>query len=82
MNQKEIDLEEILNSKLTYGKDTYDAGQRDNIVAAMREAVRQALEMAAEKAKMSYHGEMVHGEYHSYPDIDKKSITSIMDKIK
>lgn len=81
MNQKEqISLEEILNSKLTYGKDTYDAGQRDNIVAAMREAVRQALEMAAEEAECrdSINDEDGSGEIW----VDKQSILSVMDKIK
>lgn len=35
--------EEILNSKLTYGADTYDAGQRDNIIKAINEARIEAI---------------------------------------
>lgn len=42
-------FEEILNNHLTYGKDTYDAGQRDNILSAMREACEQAIDECASK---------------------------------
>lgn len=47
--------EETLNSHLTYGKDTYDAGQRDNILKAMDEYAKQeAIGFAAWVGKNRY----------------------------
>lgn len=54
---KEINLEEILNERLElskYGLPELDSDQYDNIVYAMREAVKQALELAAENAEVEY----------------------------
>ena len=53
---KQISLEGILNERLNlskYGVPELDSDQYDNIVYAMKEAVKQVLELAVENAKVS-----------------------------
>lgn len=72
--------EETLNSKLTYGKDTYLAGQGDSIIEAMlehsRQAVKYALELQAGKATIQYEPCPCEDECNSFnPVVDQSSIT-------
>lgn len=76
--QKEINLEEILNKSLDDNK--WYLNNRDKIIVknTMKEAIKQALELAAENAETSDTLTNCFGE----PTIDKQSITDTIKQVK
>lgn len=83
---KTINFKEILLSKVPedcYWKDMDNLTNCpvEHIIEAMKEAVRQTLELASENAEIKACDEY-HGEKFGYLSIDKKSITDTIKQIE
>lgn len=71
-----INLEEILKKHFSNNLEKHP----DYLYAAMREAVEQALELAAENAKLKVYTEYTFNEPKYY--VDKDSITNTINLVK
>lgn len=78
---KEINLEEILsNISIECEEETHP---NEIVFKAMKEAIKQALELAAENATIEDEGNINgQGEYDEYYIIDKESITDTIKQVK
>jgi NOL1/NOP2/fmu family ribosome biogenesis protein len=81
--EKKINLDEILKSHLTL--EAMRANNSDYtynmVLAAMKEACRQTLELAYENSKSGYIGRDVYGDK-IYTYVDKESILNTIKQVK
>jgi len=75
---KEIELDKIINEKSMH--EFWMPDDRDEIRICMKEAIRQALEIASEEAKIIESKEA--NQFERYLYVDKNSITSIINRVK
>ena len=81
---KEINLEEILLEVVVNNNNSFDIDEdykiTEDVIYAMKESCRQALELAAENAKIFPKGRTGFGE--DIYDIDKQSILNTINQVK
>ena len=88
MNEKKINLEEIINKELSNrALDILNGNYRsmhEGTVSAMKEAIKQALELAAENAKTDckYEGDEWGMNYNWVHKVNKQSILNVINLIE
>lgn len=85
--EKTINLEKLLGNPVVFDNQMRrDAWTKDQVLRSMKEAIRQALELAAENAKTHSTEEYVSaiggGEWEWFTSIDKQSILNTINQIK